>query len=415
MMKKISALVIISVTLLAVTTNAGGLSSARGVAMGGAHLGLARGVYAPLYNPGNIGLVEYREYGLELAGAGVQITNNSFTLKDYNEYTGAVLSEQDKSVILGKIPGEGLKISANAEASALSVSLGSFVFSMTGYAATEVNLGKEALELFLNGNEIGQSFTLDGMYSEAIAYASAGVSYGMPVYTMGTRQLAVGATLKYIRGFAYERVTEIHGGAVTLATGFEGEGTMIAQTAMGGNGYGLDIGATLKLDDNYTAGVCFTNLLSNISWNKDTEEHGYHFQFDTLDLDNIDNDSIFVSDEYTKDIPGFSSTLPPVMRIGLANTSGKLLWAVDWEQGFKLAAGSSSKPRIAIGAEYRLLGPMPVRAGYSLGGGRGSVIFAGLGVDYWLAYLDLAFSNNSSLNPGATKGLHVALSTGLKF
>lgn len=414
MMTKIT-LIIFVLCLAAVSVNAGGLSSARAVGMGGAQMGLARGVSAPLYNPANIGLSEYRENSIELAGAGVQIMNNSFTLADYNEYTGAILTDNDKSVILGKIPSEGLKISAEAEAGAMSVSLGSMVLSINGIAATEVNLGKDALRLFLEGNDLDEAFTLEGMYSEAIAYGSVGLSYGMPVYVSGTRQLAIGATAKYIYGFAYEEVTELTGEVVTLAAGFCGEGTMIARTALGGSGYGLDVGAALKLNDSYTAGVSISNILSSITWDNETEEHGYHFELDTLNADLIQDDSIDVSEDWSYPVESFSSSLPSVLKMGVANIDGRFVWAVDYIQGFRLAAGTSSKPRIAAGVEYRLFSFLPVRTGYSLGGGKGSVVSGGLGLDLSLFHLDLAVSNNSTLNFDKTKGLHLAFSTGIRF
>ena len=391
-----------------------GLSSAPAVAMGGSFMGLAKGVYAPLYNPANIGLSGYGQYGIEVAGVGARISNNSFSLADYNNYSGAVLNEADKSAILGKIPSDGLKINADVEARALGLSLGSVVFSLSGNAATEVNLSKDALELFLSGNGLNDTFSLDGMYSEAIAYASAGISYGASIYKLGTRQLAVGASYKYIRGIAYEKVTELRGGVATLSTGYGGEGTMIAQTAEGGNGYAVDLGAALRLSDSYTAGICVNNFLSSIKWNNKTEEHGYHFRFDSVTVENMD-DSIVVSDDYSKEISAFKSKLPAVMRLGLAKTSGKLLWAVDWEQGFKQAAGSSSQPRISAGVEYRLVGFLPLRAGYSLGGKNGSVISGGLGFNIAVAYLDFAVANHSGLNFGASKGIHLEISTGIRL
>ncbi len=415
MMKSKTSFLMILLLLTAMMANATGLSSARAVAMGGAHMGLAKGVYAPLYNPGNIGITDFRQSGLELAGAGVEIRNNSFTLEDYNQYTGAILTEDDKSAILGKIPTEGLQISAVAEAGAISLSLGSFVFSFRGYAATETDINKDILSLIFYGNQLSNSITLSGTYSEAIAYASGGISYGRSIYKSGTRQLALGATFKYIRGFAYERITDITGEVITLATGFEGEGTMIAHTSTGGSGFGMDIGATLKLNDNYAAGITFENMISNISWNNDTQEHYYNFHFDTLTLENMDEDSIIVSDDYSKDIASFKSNLPCIMKVGFANTSGKFIWAIDWTQGFKLAAGSSSKPRISAGAEYRLIGFLPLRFGYSLGGGRSSSLSGGLGFDLKLFYMDLALANHSLFNFSTTKGMHLAVSTGLRF
>jgi len=406
---------VFSILAVADNSHAYGLSSARAVAMGGAYTGLAKGVYAGLYNPANLGLKGYRQNGIEIIGAGARITNNSFSLNDYNDYTGALLTNDDKSDILNKIPVEGLKISADAEATALSLAFGNIALTFNGLAATESNLGKDAMRLILNGNGFNETFSLDGMYSEAIAYASGGVSYGMPLIKLGNRELAIGATAKYIRGIAYEEITEITGGATTLITGFEGEGSINIRTATGGTGYGFDLGAALKLSENYTLGVTFNNLLSHINWNNETEEHGYYFQFDTTTTDNMDDDSVVVSEDYSRDIDGFSSSLPTVMRLGIANTSGSLLWAIDWEQGFRLGAGTSSKPRIAVGAEYHLIPFMPLRVGYAAGGGKASALSGGSGVDLGLFHMDFAVSNHSTFNFTESKGLHFALSAGIRL
>ncbi|MBN2226605.1 MAG: conjugal transfer protein TraF [candidate division Zixibacteria bacterium] len=392
-----------------------GLSSARAVAMGGAYTGLAKGVYAGLYNPANLGLDGYRQNGLEIIGAGARISNNSFTLNDYNDYTGAILTTDDKNTILNKIPVEGLKISADAEATAMSLSFGNIALTFNGLAATESNLGKDAMRLILNGNGFNETFSLDGMYSEAIAYATGGVSYGTSLLKLGSRQLSIGATAKYIRGIAYEEVTDISGGATTLITGFEGEGNINIRTATGGTGYGLDLGAALKLSHDYTIGVTFTNLFSHITWNNETQEHGYYFQFDTTTTDNMDDDSVVISEDYSRDIDDFTSSLPTVMRLGIANTSGRLLWAIDWEQGFRLGAGTSSKPRIAVGAEYHLIPFMPLRAGYAAGGGKAAALSGGSGFDFGLAYMDFAVSNHSTFNFSESKGLHFAISAGIRL
>ncbi len=413
---KYKILVVLALTgLVAASAAAGGLSSARAVAMGDAQIGLAKGVYAPLFNPANIALSGYGQAGLEIAGVGAEIFNNSFSLSDYNSYTGAVLTNDDKSAILGKIPLEGLELSARVQASAMTVSFGTFVISTNGVAASEINLSKDVIDLLLNGNQLNDTLSLDEMYSEAIAYATVGFTTGKTLYKSGTRQFAIGATYKYIRGLAYEDIVQLNGEASTTMSGFGGSGTVIARTATGGTGYSIDLGAALKLSDNHTAGISFSNLFNGITWNKQTEEHYYSFYLDTVTIDNIDNDSVFVSDDYSQEIGDFKSKLPAVMRIGIADISGKFLWAADWEQGFKLGAGVSSKPRLSFGGEYRLIGFLPLRAGYSLGGGKGSTVSFGTGFDLSLFYIDVAATNHGSITSGSSKGIHLALSTGLRF
>lgn len=413
---KSKLLVLLIITgLLAASASAGGLSSARAVGMGDAQIGLAKGVYAPLYNPANIALSGYGQPGVELIGVGAEIFNNSFSLSDYNNYSGAILNDNDKSAFLGKIPSGGLRLSVRAQASALNISLGSFVISVNGVAASEINLSKDVIELLINGNQLNDTISLNEMYSEAIAYATVGLSTAKTLYKSGTRQLTVGATYKYIKGLAYEDIVSIEGEASTTMSGFSGNGAVVARTATGGTGYAIDIGAALKLSDDHTIGISFSNFLNSITWDNKTEEHYYSFQIDTVTIDNMDNDSIVVSDDYSQSIGSFKSRIPTTMRIGIANISGKFLWAIDWEQGFKLGAGVSSKPRLSFGGQYKLIGFLPLRAGFSMGGGRGSTMSFGSGLDLSLFYLDVAVTNHGSISSASSKGLHMAVSTGLKF
>ncbi|MCK4302518.1 MAG: hypothetical protein KAW91_07075 [candidate division Zixibacteria bacterium] len=413
----LSCLVVVAVLttgLAAPSATGSSQSSARYVAMSGACIGLASGVDAARYNPANLGLSGYNRPGLELVGVGVAITNNSLSLNDYNSYTGAVLTESDKDEIMGKIPSEGLKLVADVEASALSLSLGSVVLSTRGVGVAEFNLNRDLLDLVLNGNTFGQEISITGSYSEAVAYVQTGLSYGQPIYSLGSRQLSVGATIKYLRGFGTESITELDGGVTTLETGFTGAGHMIARTATGGSGWGLDVGAALRLDDDYTVGLAVRNFLSSINWTQNPEEHSYQFSFDTMTVDNMGDDYI-VSDDYTREIPAFSTNLPSVMTIGIANTSGSLLWAVDWEQGFRRAAGASSKPRLAAGLEWWPIKLTPVRAGFASGGSKGTGFSFGSGIYLSGFHLDFAAVTGSSLSPGSTRGVNFAVSTGLNF
>ncbi len=404
-------IVLIILALATSLATAGGQSSARSMAMGGAYLGLAKGVDAARYNPANLGLSGYSSNSLELLGLGVNINNNALSLGDYNNYTGAVLTESDKADIMGKIPGDGLRVTADVEAAAMSLALGSWAFSVTGVGSANVNLSKDILDLVLNGNHLGETVSLDGSYSDAISYVQTSLSYGREIYRLGSRQVAVGVTAKHLTGLAVEEVTELTGGVTTLTTGFTGAGRMVARTATGGSGYGLDLGASVKLDESYTAGLSFRNLFSSISWSGSPEEHGYVFDFDEGASDILQDDYV-VSEDYTRAIDGFSTSLPTVMTLGLANTSGKLLWAVDWQQGFREDAGASSKPRLCAGIEWLGLSALPLRAGFATGGSRGTHMALGGGLQLGRFHLDLAVETGTTLVPNSARGLNLAMSTG---
>jgi len=390
------------------------LSSARSLALGGAMTALANGVDATRYSPANLGLNTHTPFQLELVSVGLNISNNSFTLDDYNQYSGAILSTSDKSDILGKIPKEGLNLKADAHAAALSIALGKFAFSISGVGAADANLNRDIIELLFNGNTFADSVIVTGSYSDAIAYAEAGLSYGHSLYEAGERQLSVGATVKYLHGFGVEEIIKLNGLASTLSTGFQGNGELVARTASGGSGYGLDLGAALKFNRSYTAGARLKNVLGSIKWNNDPKEHGYNFSFDTLTVNNA-NDSVIVSDDYSKDISAFTTRLATVLNLGVANTSGKMRWAIDWEQGFKRTAESSTKPRLSMGIEWLQLGMMPLRLGFSSGGDRNTSFSFGSGLNFQPFYLDFAAVTGTSMTVYSAKGVKLALSTGVRF
>ncbi len=393
---------------------AAGQSSARSMAMSEASTGLASDIDAARYNPANLGLDGYRQNGLELVGIGVDIANNAFTLDDYNKYTGSFLTEADKDYLLSHVPRAGLTVVADVEATALAAALGSFVFTTSAVGLADVNLSRDVLDLILNGNSLADTIGLTGSYVDAVAYVASGLSYGVPIYTVGTRQLAVGGTLKLIRGLGVEKLVELNGMVSTLESGLAGNGSLIARTATGGWGYACDVGAAFRINDSYTAGVRVKNLLSSVSWTKRAEEHGYLFSFDTMTVDNMDEDYV-VSEDYRRSIPSFSTSLPSTVNIGLANTSGKLLWAIDVEQGFRRAAGSSSKPRLSAGLEWWPWNCLPLRTGFAAGGNRNTSLSFGTGAHLGPMYIDAAVVTGMMPSPYATKGLNVAFTTGLHF
>jgi hypothetical protein len=395
--------------------SATGLANARAIGMAGAYTSLAKGYYSPAFNPANLGFASKQMNGIGIFGAGVSVSNNTLSLDDYNTYTGATLNDHDKEVLLGKIPSEGLRASVDAEASAVAVGMRNLVFSFSAIGAAEVNLNRDVVELLLQGNTFADTVMLDGTYGEGYGLASFNLSYGQCLYKYNDRQLAVGTTVRFLKGLGYEEITEANGHAVTLATGFSGAGSLVSRTAEGGMGYACDLGAALQISKSYTVGVSFFNLASSMTWNHKTKEHRYWFTLDTLTLADLSEDSIIVSSDTSVTIGSFSSSLPRTFKVGLARTAGSLLWAVDWEQGFKRGAGCSSEPRVSAGAEYRLLNCLPMRAGFGLGGKQGTTYAAGLGVEFLVVHLDFAAANYNAVSGYAGKGLNLAISGGVRF
>ncbi len=415
MKQRISLTVFAALTLgIASVASAQSVSSPRYLGMGNAITGLASGADAALINPANLGLSGYKAYGLQFFGVGAQVTNNAFTLNDYNAYTGAYLDDDDKEKILNSIPDAGLTLRADVGANALSIALGSLVLSTTAAGAANINVSKDVFELALYGNAIGDTISVTGTYSEAVGYGSANLSYGTAIYKNGSRELSVGFTGKYIYGLGVQRIIENTGSATTNSNGFAGQGSVVIQTATGGNGYAFDLGAGLKLNRNYTLSACVHNVISRINWNKETTERGFLFDFDSMTVENGDEDYV-ITDDYETSIPSFSTSLPAEINVGFARTTGRLLWTLEWEQGFKTAPGASTTPRFGIGSELRFIPFIPLRAGASAGGGTDPTFSAGTGLHLAFFYIDVAGVTNSGIGLESAKGIQFAVASGLRF
>lgn len=417
-------LIIITAALAIIALAAGplyawGESNPRAMAIGGAYTALALGLEAPAYNPANLGLSKNHSFSIDLFSVGVNIKNNSFSLHDYNTYTGQFLSDDDKDAILAKIPAEGLQINLLTEVTGLNFSIGRLAFNFRGLGASKINIAKDPMELLLFGNAIKPDISLDDTRGEAWAIGDGSMSYGQPMLKWEGGELTLGASFHYLYGIVNQKITHAEGGIITTDSGFVGDGLMVVRSALGGSGIAFDLGVSMVLADNWVFSAGWQNIYSKINWHKDTEELVLSFDMQPINYDNLTdttmNDSLVVSSDTSYAIPSFSTTLPSVVKLGIARSYKKLTWALDWEQGTSCGASQSVNPRISAGLEYNPFGILPLRVGTSFGGNRGAIYSTGFGLHLGPYQFDLAMANNGSILPGKTKGAAFACAMGFRF
>jgi len=426
---------ITTMTILLLATGklfAWGESNPRAIAMGGAYNALAFGYEAPNYNPANLGLSYNNDkFTINLFSIGVNIRNNSFSLKDYNNYTGKYLTDDDKNTILDKIPDGGMQIDALVEATALSISYNSFALNIHSVGVSKANIDKDLIEILFCGNAVRPEASFEDISGEGLAIADISLSYGHQLSFeslkpfLSHKELSVGATFHYLRGLTYFDVISAEGNFTTTDTSLISDGTFIVQTAMGGTGFAIDLGAAMVFDsrlifkDDIIISLSLENLLSSIKWNKDTENLQLDFAINDFNYDNLTDsllsDSLIESNDTTIAISSFSTNLPTVLRIGASTSINKIKLAFDWEQGITSGVSQSTTPRLSLGGEYKPVNFLPLRAGCSIGGGRDSMFSAGLGLHFNPCRFDLALANNGSILPGRSKGLVFAAALGFWF
>lgn len=396
-----------------------GESSPRAVGMGGAYTALARNIECPYWNPANLGIAKSKGLSLNIANAGIDLKNNSFSLSDYNKYNGRFLNDDDKDNLMSSIPADGLSLDLLAEASALNFSIAGFALTCKGYGASNASLDRDPIELLFYGNAVMREVSLEGTHSEAFGMIDVAASYGRPLLEWPGGEFAVGASLHYLRGLAYEKIAESEGGVVTTDSGFVGSGLIRMITSRGGFGFAGDIGLAVRFEDNWYFSAAWQNLYSKVKWNRDNEERLFTFEMDNVTVeamaDSTLSDSLVTTDEIRYAVDDFSSTLPPVIKLGLAKEYDRMTWSVDWVQGLADRPGQGVNPRISAGFEYLPLKFLPLRTGFGFGGGQGSVYSFGFGLHFVPFNFDLGLAGLGTPWPAYTKGVKLAVGMGLYF
>jgi hypothetical protein len=371
----------------------------------------ARGVEAPAWNPAT--LAWEGGLALRLFSTGVGVSNNSFSLKDYERWNGKTWSESDKQSILGHIPGSGLTGEFSVRADGPAAAWRGWALTTQSFAQGRTRLPREFARLLLFGNDPQESFDLAGSGGEGMAWSEVGLSHGLELPALswtpwgsGSTRLAVGGTVRYLRGWAFGEVTRASGGLVTTMDGIEGRADLIERTAQGGSGFGLDLGVAARLPERWDFGLSVRNVYSGIRWSGTPEEHHETVSADSITADGLEGEDDPVTHESTKSAIGsFSRSLPAALTLAAAHPVGPVSLEADLAQPLSGTALSGASPRLALGASYPPWSWLDLRAGFSVGRGEQTMCAGGLGFGIWRMRLDLALAALGSVNPFAPKGV----------
>jgi hypothetical protein len=197
-----------------------------------------------------------------------------------------------------------------------------------------------------------------------------------------------------------------------------------------GTGFGVDLGATLEMDISNVpiplfitkektlrlsmsltdlGKLTYDNTPSSIYADGDFKyvgaEDGDSFDsfFDDL-ADSLQND--VYGNFNSKETDGITYSLPSMYNIGASLEMGHLLLALDYGVGFNSNGINSKRSVLNLGAQYRLLGFIPLRVGTRIGGYSSTAYSAGIGLDFnFLEFTVGASTVNNSENNGSSAGV----------
>jgi hypothetical protein len=402
-----AALLALLAAVSLVPTDAEAQSIARSWAMGGAGAACSRGMAAVETNPANLAFSH--GFTLNLAGAAVDLHNNSFSLARYNEISGATLNAADKQRLLADIPTGGFALDANLQATALGLQIGHFALSSRAFAAGRGNLDKDFFDLVLFGNQVDETVSFDDTWGEGHAVGAATLSFGQPVASSTLGRLAVGLNASYLSGLYEMHVENASGQVTTTFDEISGDASASAVTSDGGSGYALDLGLALQSRGGWSFGLSMDNLVSRLTWDGSPERHLFTVTAADINASQDNFDAAVADTDTSFAVASYNTTLPSRLRAGAAHDDGRLLLAADVVQGMRDGAGASTTPRASFGLEWRPFDWLAPRAGFSLGGDAGNSISGGLGLKLLALRLDLAMMSRGGFNPNSTRGLGFAV------
>lgn len=418
--------------------------STRAMGMGGAYTSLARGYEAVAWNPAMLGAVGRPGFTIDLPHVNFEFGSNTYGLSDVRKYANTYLSDADKATLLGKID-TTLTLRALIGAAPFGLSIGPFAVLVGTAGQMNLGVGKDAVRLALYGNapRAGASslFTAQGSNGRAWLASTIAGSFALP-FQLPVGHLSVGATYKYVIGHFLGSANDL-GTQVTFTPLFAAtEAGEAVYTNYGkcdkfspfntgscggraGKGYGLDLGGTLQLAGRaITLSAVLVNVVGKMTWDasrlcydrtlRQTTQAASGSVQDTVLLQQslCDQSSIAQNPQAAalRDSLMANADFARLARFGFALRSGMLTVAADAQIRLKAGLDQQSTKLLSAGAEYRLLGIIPLRVGASSDFVGATMVSAGTGLQLLGINLDASIASISgTTRPGVRVGFGVGL------
>lgn len=433
---------------------------ARSLGLAGATTSLVEGIHAVGYNPARLAF-SAKDFSMNLGGLTFGLENNLLSIENYNLINGADFIEPhssdyvNKQTFLDGIPNDGLRIGTNLHLPipGINWARGITAFSSEVVIYGDMGMPKALFELLMQGNVVGDSLKLT-LDEELTGAAEWGFSFAVP-----TGNAALGFTLKYLQGLFHISVDQdsSSGYFLTDTTGFKGEGRYLLRQAVGGSGFGLDIGFATNEINGYRLGISLINALGSIRWHgpsitkdllgdvlqgfmpwRESEYFLYTYRVDEVNAERFlqgePMESLFQSEYYTvvdtkeglvrsdtlagdayeklakeANLKPFITNYPALFRLGASKRIESFgLLTLDLVTGFQDQLWSSRGWQLAAGVEILRTPSFPIRMGIRYGGPEKQQLGLGFGIYKGPIQFDMAVAFHNGLWLHTTKGISLA-------
>lgn len=366
-----------------------------------------RGPQCALTNPAFLAESTPTRTGIEIAGAGVTASNNSFSVQFWNSRiaTNRFWSSSDTRAILNRIPSRGLSVQADVGVPVLGARYRNFAFNADAIAAVHAKVPKGVAEIALVGCKLGNDYSLNDLVGQSLVMSDASVSYGRIIPQDYLPELSAGLSLHYYQGFVYTDTRNSTAGFVVTDDLIQGSGHFQNILATNGRGFGADFGvaAALSEDKRWKADLSVQRIGAVMNWQvNQTQTSHFHTSVAGLNLDSLDKkdytDRAFASDDTT--IKGGTTTLRlPLTLRGSAQFRAFPNWCITGIVNVLTADGPLGRRGVEAGAatEYTPLHWLALKGGLLFGGRHLSLFSGGTGLRFRHYEMDLNFCSTGGM------------------
>ena len=375
-------------TVAVVLTSSAGVAGAQlpnastaAFGMGGNFTAVARGYEAVAWNAANLAMPGRPLFSLGVGIIGGSVGLDPIDFKRMHAFSGEIVPVETRQEWLEEVRlagGETLRLDGGVTPLALSV--GPIGFQFGGSAYTNMNLSPDAYEAFVlfgnAGNNGGQAKAIDltGTSIRAGVMSSAAMSFALPIpinLTAGVlpnERAAIGLTAKYVMGHALLIAQD--DGSVLGTNDFEMRFPMIIPDSNYAGSLGNGMGADLSLawsGGPWRVGMLAENVFNTFKWDTTTLA-----AISGTGTFNADSNSVEFDQVAYAQAPAFlreivaNQAYKPAFTVGAAfNVMPSLTLTADMKMstGGDEAIVVGPKSRLGVGAEWRLLPFLPLRAG----------------------------------------------------
>ena len=394
-----------------------------------------------------------KKFHLEFLNLGAMLSNTSVDANWINTYilNGGILGELDdgiKNDITSVFPDDGWGLNPLINYK-FGLRIKNFALQLSADIYSELIIPSGLFDMTFFGNKISEPINLSGRKNQFQVVLPVSISYGrqvnLPFLNNFVDRSYFGVSAKYLAGLAYfesafdtlsitpydDQISiqadiktkySLAGAYMEVDSDKPFNYTFNSDNVYkipSGSGYAFDLGLIMNINDKLSSSIAITNLLGQITWSSKTVyEHKLKLnsQITIEELQEEPESSLNSGIEIDTNIAvtSFHTKYPGALILGTEYSLDKFKLASNLKFGFSNELGSSTTPRLSLGAELRPLKWLSLLGGTSVGGYEG--FQWGSGISMRLLFLQFAFSYSEYGGMlKSAKGFSLSASTSLFF